>query len=252
MIGGAVRFEQKVALITGGASGMGRATALGWARRGGKTVIVDRNEAMAEELAREIVGSGGDAFAIGANITEPDAAANIVAATVTRYGRLDFLHNNAYAAWHENPVLLGDVSDEHWNHVIDIGLHAMFRFTRAVLPVMTRQGSGAIVNMSSTAGFHAEPYVSAYAVAKGGVIQLTKATAVEYAGRGIRCNAVCPGVIRTPLIQGAPLDAGFIKQIPLGRLGEAEEVANVILFLASDLATYVTGAVIVADGGRTI
>jgi NAD(P)-dependent dehydrogenase (short-subunit alcohol dehydrogenase family) len=249
-----MRFDRKVALITGGASGMGRATALGWASRGGKVVIVDRTREQAEAVVRQIVESGGDAFAIGADITDPGAAEALVFATVERYGRLDFLHNNAFAPWRgeDSAVLLGEVSDGHWDHVMDLGLRSMFRLTRAVVPVMTRQACGAIVNMSSTAGFHAEPYVSAYAVAKAGVIQLTKATAVEYSGKGIRCNAVCPGVIRTPMIEEAPLDRSFMQGIPMGRLGEAEEIANAVLFLASDLAAYVTGAVLVADGGRTI
>jgi meso-butanediol dehydrogenase/(S,S)-butanediol dehydrogenase/diacetyl reductase len=117
---------------------------------------------------------------------------------------------------------------------------------------MAAQGGGSIVNTSSTAAFHAEPRIGAYAVAKAALSQLTRAVAVEYASMSIRCNAVCPGVIQTPLIAGAPLDADFMRTIPMGRLGTPEEIAHVVLFLASDLASYVTGAIVVADGGRTI
>jgi len=233
---------------------MGRATVSGWVSGGGRAVILDSNGEQVEALAAELVGRGGEAVALVADITDADAARLAVQDTLARYGRLDFLHNNAFAPWRGNDTaaLLGDLSDRHWDHVLDVGLRSTFRFTRAVLPVMQRQGGGAIVNMSSTAGYHAEPYIGAYAAAKAGVIQLTKATAVEYGRHGIRCNAVCPGVIRTPLIEGAPLDENFIRGIPLGRLGQPDEIAHTILFLASDLASYVTGAILVADGGRTL
>lgn len=249
-----MHFAAKTALITGGGSGIGRATALGWARRGGRVAILDRDHAAADAVAREIQGSDGVAFAIGADITNPGAARAAVSATLERYGRLDFLHNNAFAPWRgqDATALLAEVSDAHWDHVLDLGLRTMFRFTRAVLPIMERQGCGAIVNMSSTAGYHPERRITSYAVAKAGVMQLTRMTALEYGERGIRCNAVCPGVIRTPLIDGAPLDKEFLKGIPLGRLGDPEEIANVVLFLASDLAAYVTGAIVTADGGRTL
>ena len=249
-----MRFDDKVALITGGASGMGKATALGWASRGGKVAILDVNLKQAEVVAQDITAMGGQAFALGTDLTQDGAADAVVSATLKRFGRIDFLHNNAFAPWRgaDAAALLAGVSDANWQHTIDLGLNVLFRLTRAVLPIMEQQGGGAIVNMSSTAGYHAERHISAYAVAKAGVIQLTKATAVEYGSRGIRCNAVCPGVIRTPMIEGAPLDANFLQGIPLGRLGEPEEIAHCILFLASDLATYVTGAVLVVDGGRTI
>jgi meso-butanediol dehydrogenase / (S,S)-butanediol dehydrogenase / diacetyl reductase len=173
---------------------------------------------------------------------------------IDRYGRIDFLHNNAFAPWRgeDGFSLTADVGDAHWDHVINLGLTSAFRFTRAVVPIMQRQGGGAIVNTASTAGFHPEARTTAYGVAKAGVIQLSRATAIEYAKDGIRCNAICPGVIRTPLTEGAPLDADFMRGIPLGRLGTPEEMANAILFLASDLATYITGATLVADGGRTV
>jgi len=133
-----------------------------------------------------------------------------------------------------------------------VGLTSTFRASRRAIPIMVAQGGGAIVNTSSTAAFNAEPHVGPYSVAKAGISQLTRAIAVEYAGKGVRCNAVCPGVIRTPLIDGAPLDVNFMASIPMNRLGTPEEIANVVLFLASDLASYMTGAIVVADGGRTI
>jgi NAD(P)-dependent dehydrogenase (short-subunit alcohol dehydrogenase family) len=214
--------------------------------------ILDLHRESAEAVAREIVDQGGEAFAIGGDITGDDAPRAAVAAAVDRFGRIDFLHNNAFARWRgqDSFAPVGEVSDAHWDHVMDVGLRAMFRMTRAVLPVMVDQKGGAIVNMSSTAGYHPERGVAAYSVSKAAVLQLTRSTAIEYADRGIRCNAVCPGVIRTPLIEGAPDDV--MTGIPMGRFGEAAELANVILFLASDLASYVTGAMLVADGGRTV
>ena len=178
----------------------------------------------------------------------------MVDGVAARHGRIDILHNNGYAAWRgeDAAALLADVGDAHWDHVIELGLTSAFVAARRAIPFMAAQGEGAIVNTSSSAAYHAEPRISSYAVAKAGISQLTRAIAVDHAEQGIRCNAVCPGVIDTPLIVGAPLDAHFMTSIPIGRLGTAEEIANVVLFLASDMASYVTGAIIVADGGRTI
>jgi len=249
-----MNFAGKVALITGGGSGIGRATALGWARHGGAVVIADLDTPRAEAVADEIAVAGGHAVSVPTDIAEQASIDAAVELAISRFGRIDFLHNNAFARWRgsDSAALLAEVGDEHWRHVMTLGLDSAFRFSRAVIPHMLRQGGGAIVNTSSTAAYHAEARVGAYGVAKAGLSQLTRSIAVEYATQGIRCNAVCPGVIQTPLIGGAPLPEDFLKTIPMGRLGQPEEIANVVLFLASDLASYVTGATIVADGGRTI
>ena len=247
-------FADKVALITGGGSGIGRSTALGWARAGGSVVIADLDMPCADTVAGEIAAAGGRAVTVQTDIAELASIEAAVTLAISRFGRIDFLHNNAFAPWRgpDGAALLADVSDEAWRHVLNLGLDSAFRFSRAVIPIMLAQGRGAIVNTSSTAAYHAEARVGPYGVAKAGLSQLTRSIAVEYAGRGIRCNAVCPGVIETGMIAGAPLPDSFLESIPMGRLGQPGEIANVILFLASDLASYVTGALVVADGGRTI
>ena len=247
-------FTGKVALVTGAGSGIGRSTALGWAKAGGSVVIADLDMPRADTVAGEIAAAGGHAVAVQTDIAEQASIEAAVTLAISRFGRIDFLHNNAFAPWRgaDSASLVADVGDEHWRHVMALGLDSAFRFSRAVIPHMLRQGGGAIVNTSSTAAYHAEARVSAYGVAKAGLSQLTRSIAVEYAAQGIRCNAVCPGVIQTPLIGGAPLPEDFLKTIPLGRTGKPEEIANVVLFLASDLASYVTGAIVIADGGRTI
>lgn len=247
-------FADKVALVTGGGSGIGRSTALGWAKAGGSVVIADLDMPRADRVAREIAAAGGRAVTVQTDIAELASIEAAVTLAISRFGRIDFLHNNAFAPWRgpDSAALVADVGDEHWRHVMTLGLDSAFRFSRAVIPRMLRQGGGAIVNTSSTAAYHAEARVSAYGVAKAGLSQLTRSIAVEYAPHGIRCNAVCPGVIQTPLIGGAPLPEDFLKTIPMGRAGRPEEIANLVLFLASDLASYLTGAIVVADGGRTI
>ena len=249
-----MRFDGKVALITGGAAGIGRATAIGCARLGGRVVIADYDAKAAAALVAEIEAAGGVADSIGTDVGAlPDIDA-AVAFTLQRFGRIDVLHNNAYAPWRgtDGVALGGDVGDAHWDHAIGVGVTASFRFIRAVLAPMQAQKSGAIVNMSSIAACRVNARTLPYSTAKAAIIQLTRNIAVEYAGFGIRCNAVCPGVTRTRLIEGAPLDADFMRSIPLGRLAEVDEIANVILFLASDLASYVTGAAYVVDGGKTL
>lgn len=249
-----VDFAGKVALVTGGGSGIGRSTALGWAKAGGSVVIADLDAPRADTVAGQITAAGGHAVTVQTDIAEQASIEAAVMFAVSRFGRIDFLHNNAFAPWRgsDGAALVADVGDEHWRHVMALGLDSAFRFSRAVIPHMVRQGGGSIVNTSSTAAYHAEARVGAYGVAKAGLSQLTRSIAVEYATHRIRCNAVCPGVIQTPLIGGAPLPQDFLKTIPMGRIGQPEEIANVVLFLASDLASYVTGAIVVADGGRTI
>ena len=247
-------FAGKVALVTGGGSGIGRSTALGWARAGGSVVIADLDAPRAAKVADEIAAAGGCAATVQTDVAEQASIDAAVTLAISRFGRIDFLHNNAFAPWRgsDSAALVAEVGDEHWRHVMTLGLDSAFRFSRAVIPHMLRQGGGAIVNTSSTAAYHAEARVGAYGVAKAGLSQLTRSIALEYASRGIRCNAVCPGVIQTPLIGGAPLPEDFLKTIPMGRAGLPEEIANVVLFLASDLASYLTGSIVVADGGRTI
>ena len=254
-----MRFDGKVALVTGGASGIGRATALGFAQRGGQVAVVDIDGSAAANVVEEITKAGGSAVAIAADLTKTAEIDAMVARTLEEYGRLDVMHNNAYGALaatsRHRTVRLEDLARGRWDYAIQIGLTAVMQAIKIAVPVMRKQGGGAIVNTSSVAGLFANSGSAAYNTVKAGVINLTRAAALEYAADGIRANCVCPGPIDTPLLQSALSNPSYSKAIkeaiPLRRIGRPEEIAEVILFLASDLASYVTGAIVVADGGMT-
>ena len=254
-----MRFDGKVGLVTGAASGIGRATAIGFAQRGGAVVITDVNGDSIRQVAGEIAASGGTASAIVADMANPADIDAMIAHAVEKFGRLDVLHNNAFgvpATLRQNRLARSaDIDQAVWDYTIQIGLTAVMQATRAALPIMQKQGGGAIVNTASISGLFADYGIAAYNVMKAGVINLTRVVAVEYAPHNIRCNCICPGAIDTPLLQRSFSIPGFADAtraaIPMGRLGRPEEMANVVLFLASDLASYVNGAAFVADGGLT-
>lgn len=254
-----MNFSDKVGLVTGGGSGIGAAVAEGYARRGGTVVVVDMNEAHAKRVAEDIVAAGGKAKAVYADVTKLADIERMIVTTMDAFGRLDFLHNNAFG---HNPDLghpskIAEMSDAFWEYGLNIGLTSCYRAVRLAIPIMQRQGGGAIVNTSSISGLFADPGISFYNAVKAGLINFTRALACEYGAVGIRANCVCPGVIQTPRVESAfstapGMKAAAIDQVPLGRLGKPEEIANVVLFLASDLASFVTGAAYVADGGQTL
>src|SRR6516162_6204401 len=254
-----MRFDDMVCLVTGAGSGIGRATAIGFATRGGKVAVSDVNGESAEAVTAEISAAGGTAVAIVADMANPADIDAMIARTVQRFGRLDILHNNAFgvpAALRDKRLArVADTDQAVWDYTIQVGLTAVMQATRAALPIMRQQGGGAIVNTASISGLFADYGIAAYNVMKAGVVNLTRGTAIEYARYGIRCNCICPGAIDTPLLQRSFSIQGFAEQtraaIPMGRLGQPEEMANVVLFLASELASYVTGAAFVADGGQT-
>jgi meso-butanediol dehydrogenase/(S,S)-butanediol dehydrogenase/diacetyl reductase len=220
-------------------------------------VVADYSGTRARSVVDEIVAAGGKAAAIKADVTVVNDLQAAVDLACSKFGRLDFLHNNAYS--YPKGIAgsaMADTADETWQHHLNVGITAVMRGTRAALAVMVKQGSGSIVNTASISGVLADYHNSPYNAVKAAVINFTRVVALEYAREGIRCNCVCPGVTATPPIRtmlGRP-DArkATEESIPLGRLDQPEEIANVVLFLASDLASFVTGAAVVADGGQTL
>ena len=252
-------FNGKVALITGAANGIGRATALAFAARGAKVMVVDRDAAGAERTAGTIQQQGGQARFHVADVTKSADVQAYVKATLDAFGSIDCFFNNAGIEGKVAPV--AEYDEAMFDQVIGINVKGVFLGLRHVLPVMLKQKSGAVVNTASVAGLVATPGMSAYVASKHAVIGLTKAAAGEVARSGVRVNAVCPGPIDTRMIHSlesqlnpadpASVAARYQASLPIGRYGTAEEVANVVLFLCSDLASNVTGAQYVVDGGRT-
>ena len=252
-------FTGKVALVTGGGAGIGRAACAAFAKHGAKVVVVDRDGAAAEATAGIVRQAGGEAIAVVADVTKSADVKAYVKATLDKFGRIDCFFNNAGI---EGKVAhTADYDEAVFDQVISVNVKGVFLGLRHVLPEMIKQKSGAVVNTASVAGLTATPGMPAYVASKHAVLGLTKASAGEVARQGIRINAVCPGPVDTRMIHSleqqlmpgdpAAVQAKYQAALPTGRYSTAEEIANMVLFLCSDLASNTTGGQFVVDGGRS-
>nr|WP_307396204.1 3-oxoacyl-[acyl-carrier-protein] reductase [Bacillus horti] len=247
-----VSLQGKVALVTGGARGIGRAISLELAKAGADVAInYGGSEAAAVELVKEIEALGQKALAIQANVAESESVQAMVKQVVEHFGQLDILVNNA-GITRDN--LLMRMKEEEWDDVINVNLKGVFNCIKAVTRQMMKQRSGRMINISSVVGVLGNPGQANYVAAKAGVIGLTKTTARELASRGITVNAIAPGFIETEMTAklGEDIQEGILSQIPLARLGQAEEIAKAVRFLASDDAAYITGQTLHVDGGMAM
>jgi NAD(P)-dependent dehydrogenase (short-subunit alcohol dehydrogenase family) len=250
------RLEDKVAIITGGASGLGEAIARRFAGEGAAVVIADVDEAGGERLVAAIAGEGGRARFVATDVTRAAACARLVEATVAEFGRLDVMVNNAGVG---SLAPIAELEEAEWDRILAVDLKGVFLGARYAFPALVSSGGGVILNMASVAGLVAAPGFGAYGAAKAGVIHLTRVLALEGAPHGIRANALCPTWTETPMVrsylaadpQPQAARLRLEESIPLGRLAAPEDVACAALYLASDEAAFITGVILEVDGGVT-
>ncbi len=250
-----MRLENKVAIVTGGAGGVGRATSELFAREGAAVVVADLAAERAEAVAETIRAAGGQASALGVDVQVASQVEAMVAHAEQSYGRLDVIFNNA-GIFHDDDVSVVDTPEDVWDLVLSVNLKGVYLGCKYAIPALLRSGGGSIINTSSLVALIGSAVSqSAYTASKGGVLSLTREVAVEFAKKGIRANAICPGPLNTELIAELFADQAAKQRrfvhMPMGRLGESEEIANAALFLASDEASYVTGTQFSVDGGMT-
>jgi NAD(P)-dependent dehydrogenase (short-subunit alcohol dehydrogenase family) len=250
------RISGKACVVTGAGSGIGRATAVRFAEEGGRVLAVDISGESVAETVAGIERAGGTAFARETDVSDSSQVDDMVDDCVDRFGRIDVLVNNAGV---NLPGVLHEVSNEVIDRTLGVNVRGPIYGCRAAIPHMLRQGGGSIINMSSVNGIVSEPFLAVYSASKGAIVMLTKGVALDYAKQGIRCNAICPGWVDTPINHAHAAMLGGLQKVydeidsfqPIGRPGEPREIANVVLFLASDEASFMTGSVVVADGGMT-
>ena len=246
-----MRLENKVAFISGGARGMGAAEARMFAREGCKVVIGDLRDDLGRQVEAEINELGGECLYVHLDVTDEQSWNDAIAASVARFGKLDILVNNAGVYM---PETVENTTNENWDVTMSVNAKGVFLGTKAAIPELRRNGGGSIVNISSVAGLVGNHISSAYTASKGAVRLFTKSTAIQHAGDGIRCNSVHPGIIETPmttptLLRDDESRQASLDRTPIGRVGQAEDVAWGVLFLASDESSFMTGSELVIDGG---
>jgi len=251
-----MRVDKKVAIVTGAGSGIGEASAIRLAEEGAIVICADINGAAAESVAQGIVASGGKATAAAIDISDDKQCDAVVASAIKDFGTVDILVNNAGV---NLPGVFHEVTNETIDRTLSVNIKGAMYLTRAVLPAMLKQGSGSIVNMSSVNGLVSEPYLSVYSASKGAIVMFTRGIALDYAKTGVRCNAICPGWVDTPINHAHAKMLGGLDHVyktidsfqPIGRPGTPREIANLVLFLASDESSFMTGSIVSADGGMT-
>jgi NAD(P)-dependent dehydrogenase (short-subunit alcohol dehydrogenase family) len=249
------RMQSKVILITGGSSGIGKATAKAFALEGAKVVIASRGEEKGKDAVREIRAIGGEAFFVRTDVSQEEQVKNLVEMAVSEYGRVDFAFNNAGVEG--RGARLASETMEMWNEIMDINLKGVWLCMKYEIVQMRKQGGGVIINNSSSSGLGGAPRLTIYSASKHGVVGLTKGAALEYISDNIRINALCPGIIKTPMhderLSTTPgLEKIMLSMIPMGKFGKPEEVAAAVMWMCSDDASYMTGSTILLGGGQAV
>ena len=250
-----MRLANKVVIITGGGSGMGRVASLLFAKEGAKVVVAELDHKTGEQTASDVRSAGGEALFVPVNVADEQQVQHMVKTTVEHYGAVHVLYNNAGIMPNDDGAVT-DITEQTWDKILDVNLKSAFFCCKHAIPEMIKAGGGSIINIASfVALLGCTVPQDAYTVSKGGMISLTKSLAVEYAKKGIRANAICPGPIETPLLRTlwTSEDARNLRlnRIPLGRFGAPEDIVYLALYLASDESSWTTGAVMVVDGGVT-
>lgn len=251
-----MRLKNKVALVTGGGAGMGLAVARAYAREGAKVVVVDRNETDGHATVNALQAAGGEAIFVRADVAEAKAVEAMAAAAANKYGGVDILYNNAAVQLHGKDARAHELSEEIWDKTYGINIRGVWLCAKYVIPHMLERGGGSIINVASPTGLlGCAPGYTAYSSSKGAVYGLTRVMAADYARDRIRVNALVPGPIETPLTKELFADQatreGLVNAVPLGRLGQPEDVVGLAVFLASDESAYCTGGSFMVDGGQT-